>query len=567
MKRIFTLLAATLCAATSVRSQTYFQHLYGTKPTVEFAQGSCLSSFNGSQSHCITGRFVDTKVIPSISCVAVTRPDLNGQTINADNFQKYYTIQDNQGNDCNAEGIAITEFDDNGKPGFGITGVFSSPNGTGGMFIMAVDEFGSTIIFKAFEFLNVSGERPSAIAYGPNGKDFVVTGLLPAQFPTDPTDIFVTSLDAFTGNPGATYVLDVMPNPLCMKQQSNDQAFDILTDPYTIGRDQYYIVGRCNDQYGQVMGFLLGIDDTINPNMLQLYTTGNVDQQVEFYSISESPRNSGYIIGGRYGEKGIDDNALVLLTDGGGKVVWNTIFDYAPKRGTDNVCRDVKAFKDEFYAVGVTVDGVFGKKDIHGLHLDSKGNGLPNGDFTYGSKDDDFPTGVETEHGLFFMGGTNMNAAPDFYMIHPDLNGGSTCKTFITHPLYAAPKIGQYHSNWRMIPFVINVDFPPFSITEGLFDDATLCSDVKPEAKKAAPEKASVLYPNPATDRFTVRLNGNMVSVKVSDISGRTVYQNEVAGTSVLEIDAAQWNAGTYLVQLCEAGGDRQVLRLVVSHQ
>lgn len=564
MKRILTLLTATLCVTASVRSQT-FHHLYGDPGGNEFAFGSCLSSFSGSQSHCITGRHLDTRTDISVTCIAVARPDLNGLTVNPDNFQKYYKVFDNQMQPCHAQGLAITEFDDNGRPGFGITGVFVTPTGSEGIFVMSVDEFGTLLMFKAFEFLNVSGERPSAITYGPVDKRFVITGMVPAQFPNDPTDVFVTAADVTTGNPVATYLLDVMPNPICMKQKSNDEAFDILTDPYTTGRDQYYIVGRCNDQFGQVMGFLLGIDNTINPNMLQLYTTGNVNTQVEFYSISPAP-NTNYIIGGRFGETGGDDDALVVRIDRTGKIVWNNRFDYGPRRGANNVCRDVRAVRSEFWAVGVVEDGFFGKKDIHALHLDSKGVGLSGGDITYGSPTDDFPTGVETLHGLYFLGCTSTNVDPDLYMIHPNSSGLGTCRVRTATPVSAKPTISPYHSNWWMIPFVLNVDIPPFSIIEGQFGDVNLCSS-SPGARTAAPENTGVLYPNPASDRFALRLNGSAATIIVCDMSGRIVHREEAAaGVGIVEVEVTKWSAGTYLVQVIETGGNRQVLKLAVSH-
>lgn len=568
MKRFLSVLAALYClSAPSARSQTFFHHTYGGFQAPDTAQGSCLSSMYGSTSHCITGRALDNSTDPPVRCIAVSRPNLNGQLISPDNFNLYYRLEDHLRRPCTAEGIAVAEFDNYGRPGFGITGVFSLPDGTSGFFLLTIDEQGVPIFFKPISYLNVLGERPTALVYGSNSGHLVITGVLPTVNPNDPSDIFVVAIDLF-GNIAASNLLDIQPNWNCLALISDDRPFDIVVDPYNTATDKYYIVGSCTDQYNQMMGFRLGVDHQMLPFSIDLYQASSPDHEVQFYSVSPALQN-GYIIGGRYGDRSRDDDALAVLIDASGGIAWSKIYDYAPHRGTNNAFRDIREKRDDFYATGTAEQGFFGKKDIHAVHVNDQGNGISAGDYTYGSSEDDFPVGVETAHGLFFMGGTNQRDAGELYMVHPDWRGPGTCMTHIAEPVYADAMLSSYQASLSNVPCIISVDFPPFFINTSRMYDKTICGSTKPQLRNALQTQAEagpVLYPNPAAGRFTVQLHtAATADIIVCDLSGRLVYEKH-ATSATTEIDASTWNAGMYLVHISEEGKTKKVLRLVLSH-
>lgn len=570
MKRMLLVLGTLCCLAVpAARSQTFFYHAYGNYQSKDRASGSCLSSINSSASHCITGLHVQADTDPIVDCIAVSRPDLNGQTINPDNFNLFYRLEDHLQRPCPAEGIAITEFDNNGRAAFGITGVFSMPGGAKWIFIMAIDEFGTPIMFKGLDFTNVTGERPVAITYGNNGKELVITGNIPTAAPPDPCDIFLVAVDLL-GNVKASTIWDLQPNRVCGVGITDDVAYDVLVDPYNTSSDRYYVVGSCVDQYTQKLGFMLYVDNGLALISAEFYTTPTPDLELVFHSIEPAYSQGGFIVGGRYGDRTKDDHALAMLIKSNGPIMWSSYFDYAPIPGTSNTFKDIKEYGEEFYATGTVGKGIFGGQDIHAVHIDKNGIPFPMGDYTYGSDEDDFPVGVETVHGLYFMGGTKYRDSGDFYMVHPDWDGTGTCMTHIAEPNYATPEISSYYGTAFASGFTLNVDLPPLAIFIYGMEDKTICEEVKPLLRNIMQTKPGgadpILFPNPSTGRFAVQLSADATAdITVYDLSGRLVYERHTT-SAMTEIDASTWNDGMYLVHVGEEGKTKKVLRLVLSH-
>ncbi len=69
------------------------------------------------------------------------------------------------------------------------------------------------------------------------------------------------------------------------------------------------------------------------------------------------------------------------------------------------------------------------------------------------------------------------------------------------------------------------------------------------------------LYPNPTTGQFTVE-GANVARVEVYNLVGQKVCEQQ--GSKVVNIDAADWNRGIYLVNIIEANGAVVTKKLVV---
>ncbi len=69
------------------------------------------------------------------------------------------------------------------------------------------------------------------------------------------------------------------------------------------------------------------------------------------------------------------------------------------------------------------------------------------------------------------------------------------------------------------------------------------------------------LYPNPTTGQFTVE-GANVARVEVYNLIGQKVCEQQ--GTKVVNINAADWNSGVYLVNIIEANGAVVTKKLVV---
>ncbi len=81
-------------------------------------------------------------------------------------------------------------------------------------------------------------------------------------------------------------------------------------------------------------------------------------------------------------------------------------------------------------------------------------------------------------------------------------------------------------------------------------------------ANLPASQSGRVMYPHPAAQSFTVRVN-KPASVTVRDVYGRVVGQQAITGGAA-EISTAQFAPGVYFVELCETGGFRIVEKIVV---
>jgi hypothetical protein len=66
-----------------------------------------------------------------------------------------------------------------------------------------------------------------------------------------------------------------------------------------------------------------------------------------------------------------------------------------------------------------------------------------------------------------------------------------------------------------------------------------------------------LIYPNPAHDIFTVRIEGiaadGNVTLTVRDLSGRIVFKKQTLQSQV-EVDVSQWSGGTYVVEIVAPG-------------
>ncbi len=81
--------------------------------------------------------------------------------------------------------------------------------------------------------------------------------------------------------------------------------------------------------------------------------------------------------------------------------------------------------------------------------------------------------------------------------------------------------------------------------------------------------EAGRLYPNPTSGTAFMHVNSNEnanYSVSVTDMTGRTIYQNDaqlVAGINTIHFDASAWTSGVYFVTL-ESNGQRSTQKFIV---
>jgi hypothetical protein len=104
----------------------------------------------------------------------------------------------------------------------------------------------------------------------------------------------------------------------------------------------------------------------------------------------------------------------------------------------------------------------------------------------------------------------------------------------------------------------------PFLLNDTIWQKLTLaiCAPQSVNEVQAAEFK---IYPNPAQDAAFYNWNGGTAMLRVSDCSGRTVLEQEVAAGAG-SIDVSKFPAGVYIVQIAEAGKASAAQRLVITH-
>lgn len=86
------------------------------------------------------------------------------------------------------------------------------------------------------------------------------------------------------------------------------------------------------------------------------------------------------------------------------------------------------------------------------------------------------------------------------------------------------------------------------------------------DARKRSPELGFYVYPNPSQGRLSVVMEAPFVSYRITDQSGKTILQDQVAEESgqALDIRLDQLQAGSYFIIMTDGAGAVQSQRFVV---
>ena len=87
------------------------------------------------------------------------------------------------------------------------------------------------------------------------------------------------------------------------------------------------------------------------------------------------------------------------------------------------------------------------------------------------------------------------------------------------------------------------------------------CSDGYGIKEAQLKPESYIIYPNPTNDRFTVE-GANVAKVEVYNLVGQKVCEQQ--GSKVVNIDAANWHKGIYLVNIIEQNDAVATKKLVV---
>jgi hypothetical protein len=100
---------------------------------------------------------------------------------------------------------------------------------------------------------------------------------------------------------------------------------------------------------------------------------------------------------------------------------------------------------------------------------------------------------------------------------------------------------------------------------QSTYDDLNNCIAQIPAGKVIQTSNNTTLYPNPASNEVIISLPSTIkIEVKVIDLNGRVVYQNNLQDSDVLTINTSAFANGIYFVQFSDAKLPQQ--KLIIQH-
>jgi bacillolysin len=88
----------------------------------------------------------------------------------------------------------------------------------------------------------------------------------------------------------------------------------------------------------------------------------------------------------------------------------------------------------------------------------------------------------------------------------------------------------------------------------------TICADIHTNSATGL-----AIYPNPASDRFTINNITGTLLLKAYDVTGKLIYQENKQGGSTMEVSTAQWQPGVYFLSVTHEG-KTTYQKMVIQH-
>ncbi|HLP34282.1 MAG TPA: T9SS type A sorting domain-containing protein [Bacteroidia bacterium] len=451
----------------------------------------------------------------------------------------------------------------------------------GDVFFMTVDNTGMPVTQMAYtanKGTQVFSIAESTIPNASGDHDYYITG----SILNTTSDVFVIKVDK-NGTIIWQRVID-----LGVSNSRDDIAYDIIENPHNT--TEVCLVGSTQEIAGAtpISSFLINLN-SINGTTNNVIWFSNNSSQIILRSINEAynPGN-GFILGGTCALT--DEDFLLINYDLlGATINWVNHYDYSFFPGSNNECMDVKEHLDlatnvyRYYATGVVKEnGARGGQDIMVIITDNNGNGLLNGEVTYGGSnpDNSVSISVDSDYPKLTVGiyGTSESYAgfgfSDFYLIKPDMNGGGVCNNAFENSVSQFfGVISSSLSDHLSTPFTAyNIYAEGEDLSYGI-----ICKDGKrlPLEGNAAEintgrlehptEKSSFsVYPNPTNGIVTIKLNSNIgpCQYEVVDMKGGVIDFGTIAQSHTMDLSAQP--RGLYLLKIISSNGTIELQKLIL---
>ncbi len=595
MKKTFITLTFSLMAY--LCQAQYFQHLYGSGN----AEGQSSGVNTTTQGHFIVSSSTTSAGVPG---VLGTFTDNTGNIPGAPNFNNIYSVGPSM---AGAFGLTHNKaFEINGG-GYGIVGLYQQPTGSG-IYYMQLDPNGN--INATYDYTPVAAggytwttNFVGGVSKSAGGNELYIVGALQETSLTWDIHSFVIKIDIGSGNVLWSQIFSVSNSSTAVI--SRDWAYDVIESPYITqpsGNPEVVVVGTTYDNSGTrtVDGYLVRFDatnGTVFFPWVMYYGTNSSDEYITSITVSNSGNGggTGFVMGGHttyLSGGGKWDAWLVKTNQAGAGSYWGTVTPYSLVASSSTFTYDVierlnTSSNYEYYLVGETNNGIFGNYDAVVLKTDDAGNGVVNGEFTYGSSGNDHGYQLDQFNGTTYDGLSVYGTADfaggignlDAYIVKSYFDGNSGCnESFGTPSTQSGP--GMYSETQFSTLSTFNQGTQSSFSTSA--SDVQLCSTafipgasnarVAPAVPKG--DKEATVLPNPmqqGTPVAMVEVESNepaTVQIAVYDMLGKQYAAGNytlVKGKNQLPVDLSTANmaAGMYTVKVSGAAINQNILLMV----
>jgi hypothetical protein len=572
----------------------YFHKLYGTSDADVLKSGVVTS--NVGQGHFMVGVKSGTSTSPQ-SRVIATYTKVDGSVV----FNKVFSLRTPSGihlSVSDAQGFELSNL-----RRFGIVGTYSRINsGTTrpmhGVFYMVLDSNGSiTTIFdykpkdRNLKVAKIGGINRSVQSFG---RELYVTG---TAFDNSLTYAFAMSISSVNGNLIWGKVYDLQA-PVFSTVESGD---DIIENPYNsvgnarelmmIGNthETPFVQGMSHDTYATRLDAFTGQPVIGTGGTSTILHTANGADGAYFNGITlATPKTngrSGFMVAGSSFDQFLGHDFCLTKIDSVGALIFTNSYPYNnfnPNNHTSDILNNVierenTAGDIEYYAIGYTSQGNIGGADIVVLKTDANAIAVPNGQFTYGSSDDEYGWDIDKDisgsnEGLGIFGSRNITGAvgigggSDMYQVRSYYNGVSGCNERADNPITF---FGGLADNGYLTNVIDEFEMQELRAKQINALDVTICSaSLLPNGSNArvAPiepegDEQGALSPNPINAgnhyaNLEVEIDEpTNVMVSIYDMLGRSYYSQLftlVKGKNNLALDIRNTDmaAGMYSVRI-----------------
>ncbi len=596
MKKL--ILCITICFPFLLQAQ-YFHKLYGTPEGDGLKSGVVTNSVG--RGHFLVGTKASNTFMPQNGIVA-TFTKVDGTPI----FNKTLFMRSQRGALLHVNDVLGFELSN--QAGFGIVGTYSRVmTGTVrpmfGLFYIVLNPSGNVVTIRDYKPLNsslkvgkVGGLNKSVQSHG---RELYITGTV---YDNNLTYAFAMSISAYNGTLHWGKVYDLQA-PVYSTVESGD---DIIENPYnsTNTTRELLMIGNTHETpFSQGMSFdtyASRIDAfTGNPviggggNSTIVHSAsgdGRLFNGISLASTTSGGR-AGFMVAGSWFDQFSGHDFCLTKVDSVGALIFQKVYPYNNNSAVNtqdllhNVIERENTFGIiEYYAVGHTSQGNIGNSDIVVLKTDDNGTPVPNGQFTYGSTDNEYGWDIGqdntgTNGGLSIFGSRNVTAGvgigiSDMYHIRAYFNGLSGCNERIDN---AIKYNGGLADGGHLSHVIDDFTSGDLKLDQKFAKDYTICAtNFIPNGSNAriAPNKGGTISPNPlknGTHYASVELEvkqPTIVNIGIYDMLGRSYYTQyfslqEGKNSLDLNISDANMAAGMYSVRIVGKNLNKSIMLMV----